>query len=328
MRRFLFIILAGIIYFVGIPICCAQDLIPEISPSQAHMQLVNQALDRIEYSGNNQMVVSPPARNNQPIQTTVPLSDSHLVPKKNEFSFSSELYSAKYYQPKISNQNGFMSGYNAQFTHRINDGPDVFINVFRLQAQWAGGKFKTEPVDQGPSGIKVGTYDIRGVIGKDSYTIAHVRATGYFGFGYRYWKDISEGLDTDLGGFTLLGYNKYLHYCYIPVGADLVYQNSPYYTIESNLEYDYLVNGWQVDKLGVLPGYDTIIFNPRSGNGLRASLRLNLYFKYCTAFVEGFYRYWNIAKSNTKTDPTDPTVGLNEPKNSTQEFGLRLGVQI
>ncbi|MFI5205576.1 MAG: hypothetical protein ACHQVK_01420, partial [Candidatus Paceibacterales bacterium] len=162
----------------------------------------------------------------------------------------------------------------------------------------------------------------------DFYPRYYLRATGYLGFGYRYLKDNSEGLSTDVGGFTLLGFKRFSHYCYLPLGADIVYQNNPSYTVESNLEYDYLVDGWQVDKLGVIPGYNTLVFDQRNGFGLRASLRLNLYFKYCTAFLEGFYRYWNIAKSNTKPDPTDPSVGLEEPKNNTQEYGLRLGVQI
>jgi hypothetical protein len=141
-------------------------------------------------------------------------------------------------------------------------------------------------------------------------------------------KDNSEGLDTVIDNFTLLGYKRYSHYDYLPFGADIVFQTDPNYSWETNLEYDYMFNGWEVDKLGVLPGYNTLVVNEKSGNGLRASLRLNLYLKYCTAYVEAFYRYWNIAQSNSKSDAGDPGFGLNEPKNNTQEFGMRIGVKV
>ena len=332
MRRLLFIILTATVYFSAISICRADDLISDISPSQAHMQLVNQELDQVESTGNNRAVtsvnnnrstVSPFPRDNQIVSPS-----SFLIPKNNEFVFSSESYWAKFDEPKIVDQKGFMSGYNAQFTHRIANHENTILNVFRLEGQWASGKFKTEPIDQGPSGIKVDTYDIRGILGKDSYTIAHVRATGYFGFGYRYLEDNAEGLNIDSGGFTLLGYKSYSHYCYLPVGVDMVYQTRPAYSLEGNFEYDYVVHNWEVAKLGVVPGYNTLDVNQRGGNGLRASLRLNLNFKYCTAFMEWFYRYWNITKSKSEPDPFDPSVGINEPKNNTEEFGLRLGLQI
>ena len=313
MKRYLLIILAGAAYFAGISICCAYDWgLISLSPNDVHMQAVNQELDKIESSGVKPAAVVP----------------SPLVPKTYEFTFGPELYWAKYDEPKNMYQKGFMSGYNAQFSQRINTDPKSLINMFRLQGQWAKGKFKTQSSDQGPSGIKDNTFELRGVLGKDFYPASYMRTTGYFGFGYRYLKDNSEGLTTVTDDYTLIGYRRFSHYCYLPLGADIVYQRAPNYSLESNLEYDYMFNGWHVSKLGDVPGYSTLVVDQRNGNGLRASLRLNLYLKYCTAFAEWFYRYWNIPQSKSKPDPTDPANSLNEPKNNTQEFGLRLGIQI
>ncbi|MBF0503705.1 MAG: hypothetical protein HQL14_01255 [Candidatus Omnitrophica bacterium] len=287
------------------------------------MRQVNQELDKIEISGIKPSVASP-SKNNTII---IPSFKPAIAPKTNELSFSPELYWAKYDEPKNMYQKGFMSGYSAQFSHRMTSAPQSIINMFRIQGQWASGKFKQAP-DQGPSGIKDSTFDIRGVVGKDFYPSSYLRTTGYFGFGYRYLKDNSEGLITVTDEYTLQGYKRFSHYCYLPLGADIVYQKYPNSSFESNLEYDYMFNGWQVSKLGDIPGYSTLVVDQRGGYGLRASLRLNLYFKYFTAFAEGFYRYWKIAQSNSKVDPTDPTAVLYEPRNNTQEYGLRIGLQI
>ena len=92
--------------------------------------------------------------------------------------------------------------------------------------------------------------------------------------------------------------------------------------------FDYLLKGVQISKLGVLPGYSTVENDQRRGYGVRTSLRLNLYSKYCTAFAEGFFRYWAVGQSDDVPDPTDPTFSIFEPRNYTREVGLRLGLQI
>ena len=311
MIRFMLIMLVGVLYFVGISVGCA-DIVPteNIKPDDAHMQAVNQALDNAESFRNNLKAVS-----------------SVIVPKKNEFEFSSETYWAKFDEPKVFSQKGFLSGYNARYAHRFSTDPKSMINMFSLQGQWADGKFKQAPY-VGYSGIKDSTFDVRGVVGKDFRPAPYVRTTGYLGFGYRYLKDNSDGLSAVIGDYTLLGYKRFSHYDYLPFGADIIYQSDPRYSLESNLEYDYVVHGWQVSKLGVVPGYNTLVVDQGNGLGLRGSLRLNIYSKYFTLFAEGFYRYWNIPQSKSKPDPTDPIVALNEPRNNTQEYGLRLGLQL
>jgi len=332
MRRYLLIILASTACFLGSSIGRADDLVSEtVSPQDAHLQLVNQALDNIESSFNNQTIASQPVVNsiNTVNNQNTPVLGG-LNPRRNEFEFSPELYWAKYDAPKAMNQHGFLTGYNAKYSYRILNEPDWAINMFRLQAQWASGKFDTQPSNQGPSGIKDKTFDLRGVVGKDIYPYANLRTTGYFGYGYRYLKDNSEGLTTTIGPVTFQGDRRYSHYYYLPLGADIVYQKNSQYSVESNLEYDYLIRGRQVDELGDFgfPGYGTLVVAQKDGEGLRASIRLNYYFKYCTAFAETFYRYWHISESKSKPDPNVPGATLYEPKNNTEEFGMRFGLEI
>lgn len=255
----------------------------------------------------------------------------HVLPPKNEFELSDEIYWARFEEPKNSAQRGFMAGYNAQFSHRISSASNMVINMVRLQGQWASGKFKSWPADQGFSGIKDSVYEVRGMLGRDLYFSQNFRATPYAGFGYRNLEDNSEGLMATVGGNTLVGFKKFAGYYYVPLGTDFFYQNNPYVSLQSNLEYDYVAHGRQEDKLGGFAGIDNLVFEQGdgfAGYGLRGSVRLNMYFKYFTAFVEGFYRYWNIVKSKNTVDPADATIVLNEPKNDTEEFGLRLGVKI
>ena len=286
MKLFLLIILSGIVYLAGIPRCCADDLFSIDAPSEnVHMKVVSQALDRIESS-----------RNIQNKQKVAPIN--YTIPKRNEFGLSSEMYWAKFDEPKSYSQKGFLSGYNVQYSHRFSTNPKSMINMFSLQAQWANGKFKQEPY-VGPSGIKDNTYDLRGVVGKDYYPNSSVRTTGYLGFGYRYLKDNSDGLVSNIGPYTFQGYNRFSHYFYLPLGEDMVYQFDPIYSLQGNLEYDYMFHGWETDKLGPI-GYNTLVVPQGGGNGFRGSVRFNLNAKRFTAFAEAYYRYWLIALSKSK----------------------------
>jgi len=142
-------------------------------------------------------------------------------------------------------------------------------------------------------------------------------------------KDNAQGLSAAVDGYDVFGYKGYSHYFYLPIGADILFQTNSRYSLESNLEYDHLIDGYQVDKLGIFPGFNNISMEQGKGNGLKGSLRFNLYFKDYTAFVEGFYRYWNIGPSKAKSVVSgEPSIYENEPKNNTEEFGLRVGLQV
>ena len=340
MRRLILIIIVGAVYFVVSPICFADDLVQDFPSSQTHNQIVNQDLDRIEYSENTRavLVAVPVTTNGIPTasaETSVvpPTSISPIVTKtlitrkRDEIEFGPDFYWARYQQPGVYHQRGFMAGYNASFTYRTAS-PTPFLNKFRIEGQWDSGKFN-DPTD-GFNGIRDTSYEVRGLLGHEFYPLSSIRATGYSGFGYRFFEDNPDGLSGSDGEFTVLGYKTYAHYCYIPFGLDLLYQSSPKYSLDSDFEFDWMVRGWEDSFLGVLQeGYGTTVNHQDGGFGVRLSLKLKLYFKYCDAFAETYFRYWNIAQSNNLTDPVDPTnPPLYIPKNNTEELGFRLGLAI
>ena len=343
MRHLLLIIIVGAACFIGIPICCAGDLIPEVSPSQVHLQMVNQELDKMESSGNDQAPAALPVSDNQ-VSAPVPVPNNQIAApsgisyRRYELGFGQDLYWARYQQPKNFHQNGYMSGYDVLLTYRNPPNSKSLISMYRLEGQWAQGKFDNRSNDGTISldGIKDNTYEIRGLAGKDFYPLSSLRLTGYSGFGYRYLKDDPRGLTSSFPDPTIPdqtdtspAYETVSHYCYIPFGADIFYQKNRQYSLDSNFEFDYMVRGWEVSKLGVLlANYNTTV-NTQTGIGLRASLRLNLYFRYFNAYAETFFRYWSIGRSNNLPDPIDPVNNppLNIPKNNTEEFGLKLGLE-
>jgi hypothetical protein len=310
--------LAGLLFFSGIPMTQADEASDN---DEARLQAVNQDLDNVESKAET----AP--QNPQPV-TRKKIYPDPIISRADDFEVSQEIYWSRFHEPKSFSQRGVMSGYNVRYTHRFTNDRTAAVNMFRVEGQIADGKFK-QPYLVGPSGIKDHSYELKGVAGKDFYVTPDVRVTAYSGFGYRYLKDNSEGLNTDLGDdIVLLGYKRYSRYLYLPFGADIIILPDTSYSLVGNLEYDYMFHGWQVDKLGIIPGFDNMTFDQGGGSGLKASLRLNLNFKFCTAFAEGFYRFWFIPKSNSKPTAFDPTISVNEPANSTQEYGFRLGIEI
>jgi len=322
------IILFGIIFSSSISVCRADG--------SYHLQVVNQELDRIESSVYNQVMSVPVPASLAPVSASgISQSIAHpsIIRKRVELNFGPDFYWAKYRQPGIYNQHGFMTGYDGGITYRTASLKPLF-NMYRLEGQWAGGKFNNP--SYGYDGIKDTTYDLRGLLGHDFYPLSYLRATGYSGFGYRYLDDDPQGLtgnpvvtDTGSTGNTT-GYKTKEHYCYIPVGIDLLYQTSRRSSLESNFEFDYVAKGWEDSALAVLQeGYGTIVNDQDTGIGLRGSVKLNLYFKTFDAYAEAFFRYWRIEQSRSILDPVDPVdfPPIFIPKNDTEEFGLRFGIE-
>ena len=337
MRRSIVLVIFGIIYPFAIPFSCAYNGIQEsLSSSPSHQQIVNQELDKLEPSGNGPITVFVPVSSAPAPVTRAAVNDQtgsrSLIPRKRvEFDFGREYYWARYVQPGIERQKGFMSGYEGSLTYRTASSKPI-VNMYRLEGQWAQGKFDNRSSDGVISwnGIKDNAYEIRGIAGKEFYPLSYFRMTGYSGFGYRYLEDNPEGLSTVSGGYTILGYKTFSHYCYMPFGIDMLYQRNRSYSVDSNVEFDYMFRGWETSNLGVIQqGYNTTK-NLQTGFGLRLGLRLNLYFKYCDAFAETFLRYWDIGQSNGILDPVDPVNNppLEIPKNNTEELGFRFGLLI
>jgi len=80
-----------------------------------------------------------------------------------------------------------------------------------------------------------------------------------------------------------------------------------------------LIFGRQKSHIPIEMGGTAENFQP-SGYGIRGSFRLAKEIEAMELFVEPFARYWHIADSNVND-------GGIEPRNTTQEYGAKLGVR-
>jgi hypothetical protein len=343
MKKILFVFLSLIV-----PSWSFADTFP--SPLVEHMQAVNEELDRLSAP------VIPPGK--IPLEKTTSVitrkgpsffqkthdwfdtdidekpEDSTIVPKKHQFEYARDLYLSRYEEPSVMRQKGLLWGHYLRYTYRPPKGTFLHfkeLNMYRLEGQLASGKFNYHSEGDPElhvTGKKDVSFEIKGVVGRDFFPVSYLRTTPYIGLGYRYLSDNSDGLNTLVNFTNFLGYKRFSHYYFLPVGIDLTYQTVPAYSLESNFELDYVFKGYQVSKISVVPGENDIYNKQKGGFGLRASLRANRYFQYGAIFGELFVRYWNIGQSSSVDDPLSPGFIWVEPKNNTREIGLRLGLQV
>lgn len=134
-------------------------------------------------------------------------------------------------------------------------------------------------------------------------------ASPYIGFGYRYLEDKKSKDPFD--------YKREQAYYYLPVGADWKNPLASGWGLAFNTEVDILLSGrnttHDVSDSGKLK------FRQKSGYGWRLGAKVEKNLHSVDVFAEPFFRYWNISRS-------DIVHGFVEPKNRTEEYGLRIGV--
>jgi hypothetical protein len=188
------------------------------------------------------------------------------------------------------------------------------------------------------SGNKDWYLEGRFVFGKDFIGNAWAVAP-YGGLGGRH---LSNGIN------GLSGYRTD-DYLYLPFGATARTQIASERVLSFNVEYDYLIHGWQNTHNsalggGVVPATDTapeftiegfsdISFAQSNGWALRASANIPLTKHWS---VEPYYIRWSVGASPVNTGLASFTVngvnavqqvGFYEPFNVTNEFGVKLGLR-
>lgn len=174
------------------------------------------------------------------------------------------------------------------------------------------------------SNIPYSYYDLRGLVGYDfnfSEFGGFVLAP-YAGIGYRFLFD-------NQGGQTSTGANSYQRsstYVYLPIGVTHRMKINEVHKLETNFEYDYLIQGTQVSQLSQAVSYYPNITNQQTrGYGLRLSSMYQL----DNWSVGPYITYWNIAQSNTVTSPISVNgrsgyLTAYEPANTTIEAGIKI----
>ena len=160
--------------------------------------------------------------------------------------------------------------------------------------------------------------EVRAVIGRDYPMGDGVALSPYIGFGYRY-------LYNDLTGYTstgAVGYERYSHYFYVPVGVTLRFRASERWVIAPTLEYDWFLTGRQKSKLSDTGnGFSDANNEQDRGRGYRASL---MFESRHWAFGPWLH-YWNIKDSDTVFvgfDLLGRATFVTEPENWTREYGI------
>lgn len=178
--------------------------------------------------------------------------------------------------------------------------------------------------------------EARGLLGKDLIG----RTWGwspYAGLGFRH---LSNGT-TGIPGF------RTDDYLYLPVGMTARTNVASHSALSLNLEYNYLIHGWQTTRDSALGGGDVratttapgftidgftdISFDQHRGWALRASAKYQFTRRWS---VEPYYIYWNVNASPVNYQTVGFTVngvqakeqfGAYEPWNVTHEFAVKLG---
>ena len=157
--------------------------------------------------------------------------------------------------------------------------------------------------------------EARAVVGKDFLLGDHVALSPYIGLGYRYLYNDGRGY-TSTGA---VGYQRYSHYAYVPVGVTVRMKAGDQWVIAPTLEYDAFLGGKQYSRLtdaGL--GYSDASNSQHDGRGYRAYLMVE---KGHWSFGPWLH-YWNIKDSDVVP------IGLGrtamEPANWTREYGLEL----
>jgi hypothetical protein len=178
--------------------------------------------------------------------------------------------------------------------------------------------------------------ETRGLFGKDfigrSWSVSPETGMGF--------RHLSNGIP-DVPGY------RTDDYLYLPIGVTARTRVTSHHTLSFNLEYDFLLHGWQTTRDselggGTLPatptapaftinGFSDISFHQHSGWAIRASAK---YQWTRLVSVEPAYIHWNVSASPVSYETATFTVngitaqeqfGAIEPLNHTNEFAIKLG---
>jgi hypothetical protein len=150
-------------------------------------------------------------------------------------------------------------------------------------------------------------------IGKD-FPLSDVVISPYIGIGYRYLFETLSNVTN--------GYDRQSQYVYLPIGFINRINVGANAKVETTIEYDQLIAGYQLSRLSQFNStYSDINNNQRSGYGIKASI----IYKKDNWGVGPYYKYWNISTSDTQTLYVSGVASgyAYEPANVTNEYGIK-----
>ena len=124
------------------------------------------------------------------------------------------------------------------------------------------------------------------------------------------------------------GYLRQSNYFYMPAMVEYRWSSGSW-TLSATGELDILLKGVQYSRFSdITPAYNNLTNVQNKGLGVRLSAKVNKDFGGIGAFVEPFWRFWDIEESDANLLYYNgiPDEYMCEPHNTTNEYGLRVGI--
>lgn len=227
--------------------------------------------------------------------------------RKTAFDIGPEVYSFKYEEPGVMEEEGMFYGLRLGYTSRdwVPSSPEEPLSgggmMFRGEARFAYGQMdydgsvqNLQTGERSPltiNNINDIALEARLLLGADLLVGDEMLNTLYAGIGYRYLYD-------DLSCHPA-GYLRESNYLYVPLGYRFDSSHQVGWSFGFGAEFDVFLLGIQRSHLSDIGLLD--IYNQQnSGYGYRASVNLQYKSKDTILIIEPFVRYWDIDKSGTE----------------------------
>jgi hypothetical protein len=259
-------------------------------------------------------------------------SGSDRLLRRDVFEIGPEIYSFKYEEPGLMDEEGIFYGGAFAYTYREwipkSSGQSSSYSKKKRMARLEGRiAFGDVDYDGGIVNLETSEtipYTIQGIddlalegrllFGAD-WLGDNTLNTLYLGLGYRYLNDDPS--------FDPFFYERESQYYYIPIGYEIDTNLRAGWSLAGRVEFDYLLWGVQNSHLSDVASSNPDFENDQdSGYGCRASIRFQYKSTNMNFAIEPFIRYWDIDKSEV-TYRYYPLL-FWEPKNKTTELGIQL----
>ena len=229
-------------------------------------------------------------------------------------NISISLSSYQYHEPGLVSLKGSKIGLDMLATQVWQNG--LFI---RGDLRYAFGTVDYNSNGTGSASGEPDWYiEVRSLVGKDWWVKGTVLSP-YTGLGYRFLFNDGRGV-TSTGAS---GYRRESNYVYLPLGISDRIRLTEQSSLESKLEYDYLLSGRQISRLADTElGFSNVTNNQHRGYGLK----LSVMYQRNNWAIGNYLHYWNIGQSESAILYRNGTLYGTawEPKNNTVEFGFKV----
>lgn len=272
------------------------------------------AMERNYNGGNPPQPATPTAQTNQPSTTQKPLPDfvaGGAAPRTRgmELTFDVSHYA---YEETVADA-FYMSDTSAPFFYSVglrNWGQPAEDGRFGFSYT---GELTYGKVDYVGSGTSTKDYYKGRAEGYIDYRV-NKRFSPFVGLGYRHLFDASGGSTSSTGA---TGYDRLSQYLYAPIGARVDLTDK----LSVKAQYNLFLKGRQTSYFSTASSTASDATNNQNsgwGTDFTANYQID-----DTWSTYGFFRYWDIKKSDTSTyTNAGVTYAGYEPQNTTEEIGV------